>query len=89
MDYWSVVLAGLPNSESRNFENIHILTCSDRLSSLDIAIPLVEDFKRLESGVVVYDAYLMCEVLVSGSELVNHLGSRAKRFCRKCMVSFI
>ena len=100
-DYWCLTLAGLPIVESRSFQNIHFLSCSNRLSSLDIAGPLVDDFKKLEDGVVVFDASINQDILVfapvmavladnaRASELVNHLGSRAKKFCRKCMVSYL
>ncbi len=98
-DYWCLTLAGLPASESRKFHNIHFLSCTNKLSSIDIAGPLVEDLKKLESGILMYDAFLNMEVMVvapimavladnaRASELVNHLGSRAKKFCRKCLVS--
>lgn len=64
-----------------------------------MAESIVEELKRLESGVRMFDAKLMCEVLVLApvmfiigdnpmlSELCNHQGSTAKRFCRICMVS--
>ena len=94
-DYWCLTLAGLPIAESRSFQNIHFLLCSNRLSSLDIAGPLVDDFKKLEDGVVVFDASINQDILVfapvmavladnaRASELVNHLGSRAKKVRRK------
>ena len=78
---------------------MHFLTCSNRLSSLEIAGPLVEDFKVLEKGFVLYDSLLQKDVMViapvmavlcdnaCASELLNHLGSRATKFCRQCMVS--
>ena len=77
---------------------IHFVACSNNLSALDMAGPIVDDLKCLEDGVYVYDAFLKTEVSlitsvlcalcdnVRASELLNHLGSRAKFFCRKCMV---
>ena len=65
---------------------------------MGMADALVEDLKALEGGVHVYDAYAGTEVLliapvicalcdnVRAAELLNHMGSRAKMFCRKCMV---
>ena len=79
------------------FHNIFFLTCSNQLSALEIAGPLVEDMR---ARCIMYDAFLEKEVLLishvmlilsdnaRASELLNHLGSRAKRFCRICMVSF-
>ncbi len=98
-DYWCLTLAGLPAYESRKFHIFHFLSCTNKLSSIDIAGLLVEDLKKLESGILMYDAFLNMEVMVvapimavladnaRASELVNHLGSRAKKFCRKCLVS--
>lgn len=97
-DYLCLSLDGLPVTEARMFKNIHFqcCTCTNRLSSIDIVQPLVDDLKQLEKGVMMFDAYMEKEVLViapvmvilcdnaRASELVNHLGSRAKRFCRKC-----
>ena len=63
--------------------------------------PLVDDLKRLEEGVYVYDAFLQTRVLliapvlcalcdnVRASEILSHLGSRAKFLCRKCMIILI
>ena len=59
----------------------------------------MDDLKELEKGIFVYNAFLKTRVLlispvlcalcdnVRAAELVNHLGSRAKFFCRKCMVT--
>ncbi len=100
-DYWCLTLAGLPITEARMFQDIQFLSCSNRISALDIAKPLVEDLKQMEKGVLLYDACLKQQVLIvapvmailgdsaRASELVNHLGSRAKRFCRKCKVSVL
>ena len=100
-DYWCLTLAGLPASESRMFHNMHFLSCTNQMSSLDIVGPLVEDLEQLEEGVVMYDAFLNMKVLViasimavladnaRASELLNHMGSRATKFCRKCLVRSI
>lgn len=69
------------------------------MSALDMADALVSELLELERGIVVYDSQLKCNVLViapvmciladnaRASELTNHLGATANRFCRKCMVS--
>lgn len=61
----------------------------------------VPDFQKLEKGIEMYDAHLQTNVLVvtpillmladnpQPSELLNHLGGRANKYCRMCMVSFV
>lgn len=66
---------------------------------LDMSKPLVDDLIDLESnGIAAYDACLDCEVLLVApvicvladnprhSEVMNHLGSSANKYCRMCMV---
>ena len=73
---------------------------SIQVNCIELAMPIVEELKKLEeSGVVVYDAFLQREVLAispilcvicdnpRASEIVNHLGPGSKMFCRMCMVS--
>ena len=100
-DQWCVTLAGLPIKEARKFEHIHFVACSNTLSAMQMTRPLVDDLKRLEEGVYVYGAFLQTRVLliapvlcalcdnVRASEILSHLGSRAKFLCRKCMVILI
>ena len=101
-DVWYLLLAGLPWKENTKIENIHVLTCSNRVSAIEMAHPIVDDLLALENeGVVVYDALNQREVLVvapviSGiadnpraSEMSNHLGNSANLFCRKCEVSIM
>ena len=64
-----------------------------------MASPVVEDLKQLEKGVIVYDAFLQKEVFLISpvlavladnprhSELLNHCGGSANKYCRICMVS--
>ena len=97
-DYWSLSLAGLPIHEARLFHNIHFISCSNQLSAMELVGPMVEDLLSLEKGCTVYDALLKTNVLViarvmmiladnaRASEVLNHLGSIAKQFCRICMV---
>ncbi len=97
-DYWSLSLAGLPVHEVRLFHNIHFISCSNQLSAMELTGPMVEDLLLLEKGCTVYDALLKTNVLViarvmmiladnaRASEVLNHLGSRANKFCRICMV---
>ena len=75
-----------------------IYICSNKVSVLDMAVPVVEELIELENGVVMYDALLQREVLVIApvlavlsdnprhSELLNRSGESAKKFCRMCMV---
>ena len=100
-DYWSLSLAGLPQSESRKLTNIHFLSCSNRVCTLDMAGPIVEQLKALEEGIDAYDAELKTTVLLLApviifpadnprqSEICNHMGTKAKKFCRVCMVSSV
>ena len=83
---------------ARKVEHIHFVACSNKVSAVGMADALVEDLKALEGGVRVYDAYAGTEVLliapvicalcdnIRAAELLNHMGSRARMFCRKCMV---
>ena len=100
-DSWSIMFAGLPRKENAKIGNIHFITCSDVVSALDMAGPLAEQLCDLErNGVEAFDAILNQTVLVvspliciladnpRASELLNHLGPSARRFCRMCMVSY-
>ena len=82
---WYLLLAGLGSSDS--------------ISALDMATPIADELIQLEnSGVDVYDAYQNEHVLViapllciicdnpMASQLLNHLGGSAKKYCRLCMV---
>ena len=103
-DVWAMMLAGLPRAENSQLENIHFICacCSNETSAVEMATPIVEDLSGLEmEGVIVYDAYLKQEVLAvapvlcilgdnpRASELVNHQGSTARKFCRMCLVSAV
>ena len=97
-DMWCMALAGLPREESMKFQNIHFISCSNYLSALEMADPLVQDLKMLEKGIKVFDAFsgsdifivtpVLCVLCdnVHVSELLGHLGSKAKKLCRFCMV---
>lgn len=98
-DSWCLKLAGLPEKEKSKLHNIHLMTCSNKCSVLEMAQPLVDNLLRLElDGVVSYDVSLDMEVLVIApvlcvlgdnprhSEIMSHSGSSAKMFCRMCMV---
>ena len=100
-DSWSVMLAGMPRQENSKIANIHFCCCSDVVSALDMAGALAQQLQDLEMhGVEAYDSFLEQYVLVisplmciladnpRASELLNHLGSSARRYCRMCMVSF-
>ena len=97
-DTWCMVLAGLPQHLVDKPRHMHFICCSNKLSALDMVPPLVEDLLRLENGIQMYDASKGTEVLVfapvmsilcdnpRASELLNHLGTNATKFCRICMV---
>ena len=96
---WYLLLAGLPRHLNAKPENVHFLCSSDSMSALDMATPIADELIQLEnSGVDVYDAYQNEHVLViapllciicdnpMASQLLNHLGGSAKKYCRLCMV---
>ena len=81
-------------------QNIHLLTCSNRVDVLEMIDPVIPDLVQLETtGITTYDAHMQEDVLVvapillgmhdnpRASEIVNHLGSAANLYCRVCMVS--
>ena len=99
-DSWSAMFAGLPRRENSKITNTHFICCSDVVSAIDMAGPIAEQLCDLEkNGVEVFDVLLDQRVLVvsplmciladnpRASEILNHLGSSARRFCRMCMVS--
>ena len=98
-DSWSLRIPGLPNSSGTKLHNINFLCCSNKCDVLDMAKPLVDDLNDLElNGVVTYDAFLGQDVLLVApvmailadnprhSEVMNHSGPSAKKYCRMCMV---
>ena len=98
-DSWSVMFAGLPRHENSRIANIHFCCCSDVVSAVDMTEALAPELTLLEQqGVEAYDALtqeivvvlspVMCVLADNprASELLNHLGSSARRYCRMCMV---
>lgn len=101
-DCWCLKLAGLSKKENSKLHNIHFICCSNKTSVVELSEPVVEELKVLEEvGIEAYDAGLQTDVLLVApvlcvicdnprqSEIMNHLGSTAKRFCRMCMVRHI
>ena len=98
-NYYYCKYVGLPQEEKMKLENIHFLCCSNRVSTLELAEPLVDDLLELEEGIPMFDASVQDNVLVvasvmllicdnpMSSDLCNHQGSSARKFCRMCMVS--
>ena len=99
-ELFCITLACLPKHEARKLNNIHYVTCSNQLSAIELSKPIVEDLQKLENGIELYDAHLGKNVLVvapllcamcdnvRSAELVNHMGSKAVRLCRLCMVCY-
>jgi hypothetical protein len=97
-DSFSIMIAGLPRHERSKIQNIHFCCCSDAISAVEMTEAIVPELISLSEGVEVYDALLEREVLVlaplmciladnpRASELLNHLGGAARRYCRMCMV---
>eukprot|EP00731_Ephydatia_muelleri_P003051 Em0001g3051a len=99
---WYLSLAGLPRSHNTRRDNIHFVCCSDKVSPIDLGGPIAQELTMLETeGTFVFDALYQEMVLVlapllcivcdnpRASELLNHLGSAAIKFCRICMVSTV
>ena len=94
-------MANLPSKQFHQFSNIHFLCCSNKISALDMSEALVDELLQLEQGIILYDSYLKRNVFVKApvicilsdnarsSDLTNHLGATAKKFCRKCMVRLL
>lgn len=101
-DSWSVMFAGLPRHENAKIRSIHFCCCSDVVSAVDMTPPIAQELCALEkNGVEAFDALLKQPVIVvaplmcilgdnpRASEILNHLGSSARKYCRMCMVSCV
>eukprot|EP00731_Ephydatia_muelleri_P005116 Em0002g1292a len=95
---WYLMLAGLPRHENAKPENIHFVSCTDLMDVLDMTECVAQQLQQLElDGLIVYDSFYKETVLViapllcvicdnpRASQLLNHLGGSAKKFCRFCM----
>lgn len=97
-DVWAMMLAGLPKVENAKLANIHFIAASNRITSLEMSKEIVDDLTSLENGVVLYDAHLRQNVIViapvicficdnvMASDLLNHMGNNANKYCRICQV---
>ena len=47
-DGWTIILAGLPKHDNAKLQNIHFLTCSNKVSVLDMSVPIVKDLLELK-----------------------------------------
>lgn len=98
-DCFTMMLAGLPRRENDKLHNIHFLTCSNKVSVLEMATPIIDNLLSLEKGIEIFDAFLGKKVLAiapvlcfqadnpRASELLNHQGGTAHHYCRMCTVS--
>ncbi len=98
-DCWCFLLAGLPRHMNTQLHSIHFIGCSNRVDCMDMTEAVVADLKKLEEGIIMFDASMKKDVLVVApvmavladnprhSEVINHLGGSANLFCRMCMVS--
>ena len=97
---WCLLLAGLPRHLNTEVSNIHLISFSDSVSTLDMAAPIAEELLHLETlGIDLFDTHLNQEIHViaplllcicdnpRASELLNHRGSTARKPCRMCLVS--
>lgn len=94
-----MMLAGLPRAVNSHLENIHFLCASNQVECLKMTDPLVNNLLALENdGIITYDAYYKKEVIVvapvicvladnaRASEITNHHGTSANKYCRICQV---
>ena len=100
-DVWCVSLACLPREKAQGTANIFLLSASNRVSTMQMSKPIVDDILTLEQCICTYDSYLKTDVFVvapvicllcdnaRASELLNHLGSTALYLCRMCDVSCV
>ena len=98
-DSWSFTVASLPKEDITKLDNINFICCSNQVSAIDMIPEIARQLKCLEKGFIAYDSYLKLEVLVVSpllciiadnprhSELLNHLGGKALKYCRMCTVS--
>ena len=98
LQHMCTLAIGLPHNERMKLENIHFLCCSNKVGPLELVEPLVDDLQKLEEGILMFDASVNESVLViapvmlliadnpMSSDLCNHQGSTARRFCRMCKV---
>ena len=97
---WCLLLAGLPRHLNSQLANIHLISFSDSVSTLAMAVPIADELLHLETeGMELFDAHLNQKVHVitplllcicdnpRASELLNHRGSSARKPCRMCLVS--
>ena len=94
------MLAGLPKKENAQLHNIHLISASNNVTALEMAEAIADNLLTMEKGIVMYDAAIKKEVLVvapvlclladnvRSSDLVNHCGSSANKFCRICEVYY-
>lgn len=98
-DVWAMMLAGLPRAINSNLNNIHFLCASNLADFMQMSQPIVDDLLALENdGILTYDAFYEEEVIVvapvicvladnpRASDITNHLGTSARKYCRICEV---
>lgn len=93
---WYLLLAGLPHKENAKHNNIHFIATSNTASPMEMCHPIANELLSLER-IEAYDAHLGQHVLVvaplllvicdnpRASELCNHLGGAATKYCHFCM----
>ena len=97
---WCFLLVGLPRHINSQLQNIHFICWSDRVTAIKMAEPIVHELKFLKSsGVLCYNGFLNCSAIVlacvigvmcdnhQASELLNHAGSIANKYCCICTMS--
>ncbi|KAJ3242554.1 hypothetical protein HDU77_010733 [Chytriomyces hyalinus] len=88
---WLFTLAGLPFKATQQQENINFICTAKDASAIETAEIIVHCMRELRNGIVVYDAMLKEEVLVTGdnpaqSSIVSHSGLASSKPCRICNI---
>ena len=96
-DCWCFLLADMPQHENAKMHNIHFVTCSNQTDPLSMMEPIIADLKdlrRVSSLCLKKDVLLVAHVMgflcdnPRHSEVINHAGGCAKKYCRTCMVCY-
>ena len=91
---------GLPKEANRDLNNIHMITCSNKVPCMKLVEGFIHDLTQLETeGMVMYNSHLKTDVLVKApvimaicdnpraSEMLSHMGGTVNKYWRMCMVS--
>lgn len=81
-EIWTVSIAGIPHRQPTPLTNAVFVSAGKDIDSLDMVPPLLEELKRLQRGIVAFDANIRQKVFVCGG-LVEGVGDNpaASKLC--------